>query len=138
VLPNGDLYPGEGSVGSRRWRLGNVLDDANIKWELLDVIAEVRSASLQAVECTQCPWRYRCGGLNAWAGTLHQNPGPEQGCHWRDLYCLPRKRLFEELLWQSANSVASGVGQGKKELLELKPDGITFAPDGGLAVEARL
>jgi hypothetical protein len=41
------------------------------------------------------------------------------------LYCAPRKALFEEALWSSAEAAANSNG-GKRERLELHEGGVSF------------
>jgi radical SAM protein with 4Fe4S-binding SPASM domain len=130
VLPNGDLCAGEEAVGLERWRLGNVLEDAaNIRWERLDVMAEAFSNALLPDECKQCDWRYRCGGVDACVMLSDERDGPSNGRAGRfEFYCAPRKRLFEELVWDSAEQAALGRTQGPRERIELREDGIDFEP----------
>ena len=45
-----------------------------------------------------------------------------------DLYCAPRKRLFEEMLWGSAEAAARGQAGGPRERLELSHEGIGYVP----------
>jgi radical SAM protein with 4Fe4S-binding SPASM domain len=45
-----------------------------------------------------------------------------------DLYCAPRKRLFEEMLWGSAEAAARQQPRPGRERIELREDGIDFAP----------
>lgn len=132
VLANGDMYAGEGCVGLDQWRLGNVLDGADpLAWERLDAIPEVFSRSTAPDQCKTCDWRYRCGGIDPAVRLL------EEQRHWNtrggwsplcELYCAPRKALFEEMLWDSVEAAAAGTEKRPRERIELHPDGFTFEP----------
>ncbi len=146
VLPNGDLYAGERAVGLERWRLGNVLQDPqDIRWERLDAMAEEYSNAMMPAECQGCDWRYRCGGVDASVRLMEEaasqrpaDAGRTQAAPLEDagrmpaplfeLYCAPRKRLFEEILWGSAEAAANGRRKPGRERIELREDGIDFAP----------
>jgi hypothetical protein len=43
-------------------------------------------------------------------------------------YCAPRKRLFEEIVWDSAEGAAQGQTRPGRERIELREDGIDFTP----------
>ena len=45
-----------------------------------------------------------------------------------DLYCAPRKRLFEEILWDSTEAAAKGQNRPGRERIELREDGLDFTP----------
>ena len=45
-----------------------------------------------------------------------------------ELYCAPRKALFEEMLWDSAEAAAQDHTQRPRERLELSDQGITYVP----------
>jgi len=146
VLSNGDLYAGENAIGCERWRLGNVLENPDsIKWERLDVMAESLSSATKPKDCQLCDWRYLCGGVDASVLLLEekqngeskkqkaesriQNPGGgADAAVLFDLYCAPRKRLFEELMWDSAEAAAKGQNRPGRERVELREDGIDFTP----------
>jgi len=143
VLPDGELYASEFGAGIERWRLGNVLKDReNLRWERLDVIPEALSCSGQPQRCRACDWRFRCGGLDASAFMLEerrqvqaQAAASEEapwGTGWpgplAELHCAPRKRLFEEMLWGSAEAAARGRTSGARERLELSDEGVGYVP----------
>ncbi len=153
VLPNGNVYAGEQVVGVQHWRLGNVLQGPrDFRWERMDAMAELSSYSLKPSQCQHCDWRYRCGGADASvllleeAGDGGQRPeargrGAEEaaGGHGGgalgqlfDLYCAPRKRLFEEILWGSAEAAANSQPRPGRERVSLREDGIHFEPVGML------
>jgi radical SAM protein with 4Fe4S-binding SPASM domain len=129
VLPNGDLYAGEFAVGTERWRLGNVLKDGeDLNWERLDAIPEACCRSMKPSECKSCAWRYRCGGLDASVmllNTHHSRPIDEQSRLFQ-LYCEPRKALFEEALWDSVEATVLGRNRRARESLQLREDGMDF------------
>ncbi len=132
VLANGDLYAGEGCVGLDPWRLGNVLDGADpLAWERLDAIPEVFSRSTAPAQCKTCDWRYRCGGIDPAVRLLEAQRHIDTGGGWSplcELYCAPRKALFEEMLWDSVEAAAAGTEKRPRERIELHPDGFTFEP----------
>jgi radical SAM protein with 4Fe4S-binding SPASM domain len=161
VLRSGDMYAGEFGVGIERWRIGNVLEDGDgLHWERLDAVPETFSNAMQPERCQTCDWRYRCGGLDASVFQLEErrrlaaqrgSPGtaaealeriqawPEGGMagnggDWSDLaelYCAPRKALFEEMLWDCAEGAAERQTAGPRERLELNDQGIAYVPTGG-------
>ena len=154
VLAGGDIYAGECGAEVERWRLGNVLDDpATIRWERLDALPEIFSPANMPARCQTCDWRYRCGGADAslslpyerLAGqnatprkpltpSLSPSDGervaggaePGQFDALFELYCAPRKALFEEMLWNSVDAGLAGKHRPGREILELQPDGIIF------------
>ncbi len=130
ALPEGELYAGEFGVGAERWRLGNVLKEpGGIRWERLDAMAEASSNAMQPEECQRCDWRYRCGGPGASLPLSGGRRGPANGQTSRfELYCAPRKRLFDEMVWDWAERAALGHDPGPRERIELREDGINFAP----------
>ncbi|MGO9199453.1 MAG: hypothetical protein ACLQM8_02790 [Limisphaerales bacterium] len=132
VLPNGDVYAGESAAGLEQWRLGSALKDgADLRWERLDATTEMSCYSLKPPECAGCDWRYRCGGLDPSILQLEERVGPNRtngGPSLRELYCAPRKRLFEELLWASLEAAAQGQEPGGRERLSLREDGLDFEP----------
>jgi len=150
VLPNGDLYAGRQAVGLERWRLGNVLEDPKtIRWERLDVMAEAFSNAAKPQQCRRCDWRYRCGGVDAsvllfeealsqgrpgldeTSAPVGQVPDGGRPSPMFELYCEPRKRLFEEMLWDSAQVAAQGHAHGPRERIRLHEDGIDYVPVNG-------
>lgn len=147
VLPNGELYAGESAVGLERWRLGNATENPkDIRWERLDFVAEAFSNATMPEKCKRCDWRYRCGGVDASALLLPEARRQQSGNGARglsarqdeaadqeptplfELCCAPRKRLFEEMIWDSAEAAAMARNRGPRERLELRPDGIDFIP----------
>jgi radical SAM protein with 4Fe4S-binding SPASM domain len=136
VLPDGDVYAGESVVGVDQWRLGNVLaDGADLRWERLDTISEMAAYSLKPAKCASCPWRYRCGGVDASVLLLEERLGPkgeQGGAALREFYCEACRSLFEELLWTSMETVARGQSAGGRERVGLREDGVDF-----MAVENR-
>ena len=132
VLANGDIYAGEGCVGLDPWRLGNVLDGADpLAWERLDAMPEVFSRSTAPDRCKTCDWRYRCGGIDPAVRLLEQQRHLDARSGWSplcELYCAPRKALFEEMLWDSVEAAAAGTEKRPRERIELHPDGFTFEP----------
>jgi radical SAM protein with 4Fe4S-binding SPASM domain len=137
VLPNGDLHAGESVAGLERWRLGNATDNPKeIRWERLDFMAEAFSNATKPEKCKRCDWRYRCGGVDASVRLMEEaarrgQDGEDAGrmpAPLFELYCAPRKRLFEEMIWGSAEAAAAARNGGPRERLELRPDGIDFTP----------
>jgi radical SAM protein with 4Fe4S-binding SPASM domain len=147
ALPSGDLFASEAAVGIDRWHLGNVLDDPkNIRWERLDVIPELLSPSSMPAQCKQCDWRYRCGGVDAsvylledqqgspcmTSGTFlaqrHMHAQPVKPVSLTELYCAPRKALFEELVWGQVEACVNGQSNRPRERLELSEDGVHYVP----------
>jgi radical SAM protein with 4Fe4S-binding SPASM domain len=133
VLPDGNLYANEFGVGIDRWHLGNVLTDGeNLRWERLDVMPEALIYSKQPERCQQCDWRYRCGGLDASvylrAEKLEEANGGDGLGPLAELYCAPRKRLFEEMLWGSVEASAQGQSTRLRERIELSDAGIGYMP----------
>lgn len=130
VLPNGDLYAGEWAIGLERWRLGNVLQGAgDMAWERLDLVPEVLSNSLKPAQCHGCEWRYRCGGMDTPAMlTARPDSHSDAEASQFAFYCAPRKRLFEEILWDYAEGGAQGQTRGPRERIELREDGLDFIP----------
>jgi len=131
VLANGDMYAGEASVGLDAWRIGNVLEESDaLRWERLDAIPEAFSSSTAPSQCRSCEWRYRCGGVDCSISLLNERQSG-QPADWESLfqlYCAPRKALFEEALWDSvANSVQAGNGRAR-ELIECHETGINLRP----------
>jgi len=102
VLANGDVYAAEAAVGLDQWRLGNILEDGvGLHWERLDAMPEVFSSATKPEECKACDWRFRCGGVDASVLLLKER---EVSTDWQtmfQLYCAPRKAIFEEALWDS-------------------------------------
>jgi hypothetical protein len=45
-----------------------------------------------------------------------------------ELYCAARKLLFDEMVWDWAERAAQGHDPGPRERIELREDGIDFAP----------
>jgi radical SAM protein with 4Fe4S-binding SPASM domain len=148
VLPNGALYAGELAVGLVGWRLGNALEDAGeILWERLDAMPEAFASSVKPERCLGCDWRWRCGGVDAAVMLAEEAAG--QGTGGRDagrmpaprledagrmpaplfdLYCAPRKRLFEEMLWARVEAADNGKPKPGRERIELREEGIDFTP----------
>ena len=127
VMANGDMYPGEASVGLDAWRIGNILEEGDVlRWERLDAIPEVFSSSIVPSQCRSCEWRYRCGGVDCSISLLNQRQSG-QPADWESLfqlYCAPRKVLFEEAIWDSvANSVQAGKAR-PRELIECHQTGV--------------
>jgi radical SAM protein with 4Fe4S-binding SPASM domain len=129
VVPNGDIYAGENSVGLKQWYLGNVLEGlGNVCWERLDAIAENSSYSLMPKGCKACAWRYRCGGMDQAVAQMDEQrlasgrPGPSLA----DLYCHPRKALFEDLLWDSLRSDYRKHQIRTRERVQIANDTIAF------------
>ena len=160
VLPSGEMYAGEFGVGIDRRRIGNVLEEPDgLRWERLDAMAEAFSNVMQPERCQTCDWRYRCGGLDASVflleerrdlaaergspGTAAEALGRIEACmkdrigdsggdpDLRDLYCAPRRALFEEMLWSSLEAAARTQDKRPRERLELSDEGITYVPVGG-------
>jgi radical SAM protein with 4Fe4S-binding SPASM domain len=136
VLPNGDIYCGEWSVGLGEWRLGNVLEeDRKIRWERLDILPETLLRSPKAQKCRTCEWRYRCGGAPSSLALLAKRDGLPVGEGGAssipdpvfDLYCEPRRRLFEELIWEWADAGMRGTVRQQVEGVELTKTGVEFA-----------
>ena len=157
VLPNGDLYASEAAVGMQGWRLGNVLQDGEeMRWERLDIMPEAFSNALKPERCRNCDWRYRCGGVDAAVLLLEKRrassltspaeykqtpPGESRapaatgmhdtplngGSTLTELYCEPRKKLFEEMLWGSLEAATVRQRRHTRERIELRADGIEFA-----------
>jgi hypothetical protein len=73
-----------------------------------------------------------CNQLSASGlAALNRRPSSDQqseGPSLFELYCAPRKALFEEALWDSVETTAQGMNNRPRELLELHPDRITFMP----------
>jgi radical SAM protein with 4Fe4S-binding SPASM domain len=129
VLPDGELYAGRWVVGAERWRLGNVLADArNIRWERADALAESFSKAMMPRQCQGCDWRYRCGGVDGVAAVVREGQREAGEDSLFEQYCLPRKRLFEELLWGSLEGAVNGRVRRERERIELRQDGIEFKP----------
>ena len=106
VLANGNIYAGEVTAGMNDWQLGNILDGSNsLHWERLDPMAEIFSSTdNKPSECQFCDWRYRCGGVDSSVLLLRELQKNVGVARWKDLfqlYCAPRKALFEEALWDS-------------------------------------
>ncbi len=128
-----------------------------LHWERLDAVPETFSNAMQPERCQTCDWRYRCGGLDASVFQLEERrrlasqrgspgtaaealerieawPEGEMACDdggWSDLaelYCAPRKALFEEMLWDCAEGAAQRQTAGPREGLELSDEGITYVP----------
>jgi len=148
VLPNGDLHAAEAAVDLERWRLGNVLQGAkDIRWERLDVMPEVFSNATMPAKCLGCDWRYRCGGVDASLLLLEEAAGQGPAGNSAggapaalvegtgrmpvprlDLYCAPRKQLFEGISWDSTEAAATGQAGAGRERIELREDGLEFTP----------
>lgn len=143
VLPSGELYAGEFAVGLRRWRLGNVLADGDdLRWERLDAVPEVFGRAAKPPACQACDWRYRCGGVDAAVALLQEQEAARTGerpvslaatdlrdpSRLFDLYCAPRKVLFEDALWDSVAATVRGPARRPRERLDLRPDGVEFKP----------
>ncbi len=45
-----------------------------------------------------------------------------------DLYCAPRKALFEEAIWDAADRAKQAAGRRSRELLHLREEGVDFEP----------
>jgi radical SAM protein with 4Fe4S-binding SPASM domain len=131
VLPDGDMYAGESLAGLDPWRLGNVLKDGtDLRWERLDSISEMAGYSLKPAKCAGCPWRYRCGGVDASILLLEERLAPngaQGGAALREFYCSARERLFEEMLWGSVEAAGSGKPRQGRERVQLRQDGIDFS-----------
>jgi len=132
VAANGDIYAGETAVGLEAWRLGNILEDGEeLRWERLDAMAEVFSNRAKLPECQSCDWRYRCGGVDASVLLFKERQASLSPSDWQvlfQLYCAPRKALFEEALWDSVSHSAEAGAKRSREVLELKKTGISFLP----------
>jgi radical SAM protein with 4Fe4S-binding SPASM domain len=133
VLANGDVYPGESSVGLDDWHLGNVLKDGeSLHWERLDAIPEIFSATTKPAECKTCDWRYRCGGVDCsvllTAERLRSSVSSADETSLFRLYCLPRKALFEESLWDSVINSSQRNTNHPREVIACSKDGIRFQP----------
>jgi radical SAM protein with 4Fe4S-binding SPASM domain len=130
VLPYGDLYAGECCVGMDQWRLGNVLQSHSaIAWERVDALPEAFSRSTAPARCKTCDWRYRCGGVDPavrLAQDRHRVTSCDEWSEWCELYCAPRKALFEEMLWDSVEAAAGQNEQRPRERIELHEDGLTY------------
>ena len=133
-----------------------------LHWERLDAAPESFSNAMQPERCQTCDWRYRCGGLDASVFQLEERRrlAAERGSvgtaaaalerieawpegetagddgDWPDLaelYCAPRKALFEEMLWDCAESAAQRQAAKPRERLELSDEGIAYVPVAGEA-----
>jgi radical SAM protein with 4Fe4S-binding SPASM domain len=129
VLANGDVYAGEAAVGLKDWHLGNILQEGEaLRWERLDAVPEVFSASTKPEQCKACDWRYRCGGVDA-SVMLRREKSPATG--WEtlfELYCAPRLALFEEELWDSATDAAERNSPPPRDLIIFHENGISLQP----------
>jgi radical SAM protein with 4Fe4S-binding SPASM domain len=136
VLPSGDMYAGEFSVGVERWHLGNVLRLGDrLQWEKLDAMPEVFGNSSKPAKCHQCDWRYRCGGLDASVALLQEQGSESPGFQSPslfELYCEPRKTLFEALIWGAVEVAERPQARTARERIALGVDGIRFEPAIGL------
>jgi radical SAM protein with 4Fe4S-binding SPASM domain len=145
VLADGEMYAGECAAGVGRWRLGNVVDDpASLRWERLDALPEMFSTANMPAQCQACDWRYRCGGADASVFLLQETLAERNATPTGavaagkmpaatfdalfELYCAPRKALFEEMLWGSVDAGLAGKDRPGRETLELQADGIIFRP----------
>ena len=133
VLPNREIYAGEHAVGNQSWRLGKI-GNQPLQWERLDAMAEAGITRARTPECQTCDWRFRCGGLDSsvWLVQGAQKGDSSNDCQTTfDLYCKPRKALFEEAIWDSVKHSSNLGGAKSRELLDLAEDKVSFrvAPD---------
>jgi radical SAM protein with 4Fe4S-binding SPASM domain len=132
VTPNGDIFAGAGGEGVERWRVGNVLDEAaSLRWERLDVLPEILAGACASEPCKSCDWKHRCGGPDASVLFARARLGPDssgQGRSLFELYCAPRKELFEEIQWDRCESAARSSHRQPRERLELETSCVRFTP----------
>jgi radical SAM protein with 4Fe4S-binding SPASM domain len=128
VTADGELYPSESTVGLPAWHLGNLVEAPEaIRWERLDALPEMFSNLTKPEPCQNCEWRYRCGGVDCSVSLLGERPQCTTDPHTLfQLYCAPRKALFEEALWDSVVDSAQHHAKAPRELLELSETGIKF------------
>jgi radical SAM protein with 4Fe4S-binding SPASM domain len=130
VEPTGDLYAGDLEPKRDRWRLGNVLEQgAELRWELLDVMAEAFTNSIKPNRCHDCDWRYRCGGAGGIVARLQSNGGEALNGFANasfEFYCASRKALFEEMLWDSVLEGTRDRLPRPRESLEISKTGVKF------------
>ena len=78
--------------------------------------------------CRRCQWRYRCGGADCSViiGAQHTSSdcfAQEEGFQ---LYCAPRKALFEEQIWDFARNYVAASVPAPRELIDITQGGVSF------------
>lgn len=99
------------------------------------MMAEGFPGSAARERCGGCDWRWRCGGVDAsvllMAEAAHYEADGQPDPPFVDLYCEPRRQLFEEMLWGAAEVAERPEAPGARERIQLRQDGIDFLPVAG-------
>jgi len=109
-----------------RWRCGGVGGEVVFSEEAARLQGKCDTGDLVPEGGRKCAVQgeHATGAVEAAAGP----DGGGTGSALFDLYCEPRKRLFEEMLWGTVEAAADGKPRQERERLQLRQDGIDFTP----------